>query len=234
MNRITRKELKRDVFAQEVGHTVEYVERHRRQFILYGSIALAVVLLAAGYYYYSKNQRAARQRELTAAMRVLDAAVGPASPRPTVLSFPTQEARTSAVNKAFTDLATQHKGTREGQMARYFLGTVAADQGKLDEAEKSLVEAAQGGDDNYSSVAKLALAQVLRAKGKTAEAEKLLRGLMAEPTAMVSKEQATIALAQLLAASKPEEARKLLEPLRTQPGAVSRVALTALGSIPKK
>lgn len=234
MDRITRKELKRDVFAQEVGHTVEYLELHRRQFILYGSIALGVVLLAAGYYYYSKNKRAARQRELAAAMKILDAAIGPASPRPTVLTFPTQEARTSAARKAFSELAAKHKGSEEGLMARYFLGTVAADEGKLDEAAQAFLEAATSGSEDHASLAKLALAQVYRAQGKIAEAEKLLRELMAHPTGMVSREQATVTLAEILADTRPEEARKLLEPLRTQPGAVSRVALTVLGNLPKQ
>ena len=234
MDRITRKELKRDVFAQEVGHTVEYVEQHRRQFILYGSVAIGVVVLAAGYYYYSKNQHAARQRDLAAAMKILNAQVGPPSSRPAVITYPTQEARTSAATKAFTDLAARYNGSEEGNMARYFLGTVAADQGKLDEAAKAFQEAAKSGNEDHASLAKFALAQVYGAQGKSPDAEKLLRDLMAHPSGMVSKEQATVALAQLLAATRAEEARKLLEPLRTRPGAVSRVAISVLGNLPRK
>jgi len=234
VDRITRKELKRDVFALEVGQTVEYLELHRRQFILYGSAALAVVLLAAGYHYYSKNQRAVRQRELAAAMKILDAAIGPPSGRPNVITYPTQEARASAATRAFTELARKHQGSEEALTARYFLGTVAADQGKLDEAANAFQEAARSGNEDRASLAKLALAQVYRAQGKIPEAEKLLRELMAHPTGLVSREQATIALAQLLADTRTEEARRLLEPLRTRPGAVSRVALTVLGNLPKK
>ena len=47
-----------------------------------------------------------------------------------------------------------------------------------------------------------------------AEAEKLLRSLIDDPTILVSKEQATIALAKVVAKKNPAEARKLLEPLR--------------------
>jgi DNA-directed RNA polymerase subunit F len=68
-------------------------------------------------------------------------------------------------------------------------------------------------------------------QGNTGEAEKILRDLMAHPTIMVSKEQATIELARTLSRTKPDEARKLLEPLRTERSAVSRMALTAYAEI---
>jgi len=92
----------------------------------------------------------------------------------------------------------------------------------------------ESGNKAYASVARLSLAQLYQAQGKTAEAEKLLRSLMEEPTILVSKEQATIALGGLLAASRPEEARKLLEPLRTERSAVSRSAISVLSEIPGK
>jgi len=55
--------------------------------------------------------------------------------------------------------------------------------------------------------------------------------LIDDPTILVSKEQATIALAKVLAKKNPAEARKLLEPLRAERGPVSRAALTALGEM---
>jgi hypothetical protein len=64
-----------------------------------------------------------------------------------------------------------------------------------------------------------------------AEAEKLLRSLIAKPSAFVSKEQATIALAELLASRNPAEARKLLEPLRSARPAISQAAIAALGAL---
>lgn len=234
MDKLTRKELKKDVFARNVGHTVEYVAEHRRQFIRYGSAALAVVVLLAGYYYYSKRQHTTRQRELAVATRIQDAGVGPSSGRESILTFPTVEEKNKAAKKAFSDLAAHYPGTEEGAIAEYYLGTVAADEGRLDDAVKSLKSAAETGSAEYASLANLSLAQVYYLQGKTADAEKLLRALMAKPTMFVSKEQATITLARILSSSRPDEARKLLEPLRTQPGAVSRVALSVLGELPKQ
>ena len=109
---------------------------------------------------------------------------------------------------------------------------MAADQGKMTDAEKLFQAAAATGDKNYASLARFSLAQVYFAEGRSADAEKILRDLMAHPTLFVSKEQATIALAKGIAPAKPAEARKMLEPLRTMPGTVSQVAINAVAELP--
>ncbi len=230
MDRLTRKELKQDKFAREVGHTFEFLTEHKRQLIRYGVAALAVVLLAVGWWYYSASQRAARQAELRKVIDLMGASIG-AQTSPGEVVFPNTSEKDKAIAKALTDLATKYAGTEEGAAGRYLLGTTAADQGKLDDAAKSLSEAAKSGNSEYASLAQFALAQVYFAQGKTAEAERLLRALIAKPTLMVSKSQATVALAQGLAASKPQEARKLLEPLRSQQGVVGSVAASALENL---
>ena len=59
-----------------------------------------------------------------------------------------------------------------------------------------------------------------------------LRGLLADPSFMVPKEQSTKQLARYLAKAKPEEARKLLEPLRTARAPISSPAIEVLGTLP--
>lgn len=226
MDRLTRKGLKQDKFALEVGHTVEFLGEHRKQFILYGSIGLVVLVMAVGWFYYNKRQHANRQRELSAATALMNAPIGPTAV-PGYVTFTTADLRTRAAVRALSNLATNSAGSEEGTIARYYLGTVAVGQGRLDEAVKHLSDAAGSGNQAYASLAKLALADVYRVQDKTAEAEKLLRNLMDNPTILVSKEQATITLARLLAPAKPDEARKLLDPLRSAPGAVGRAATAA-------
>jgi DNA-directed RNA polymerase subunit F len=81
-------------------------------------------------------------------------------------------------------------------------------------------------------VAKSSLAQIYASQGKTDEAEKLLRQLVDKPSVFVSKEQATLDLAQVIAKKNPAEARKLLTELSASPrSAVSRAAVAELGSI---
>lgn len=234
MDRLTRRELKRDAFAQKVGEKVESFREHRKEYTRYGAIVLVAAIVVGGYYYYNKRQHAVRERVLHEAMRIQEAGIGPSSERETILVFPTQEEKNKAAIKAFSEIADKYPGTDEEAIGRYYLGTIAVDEGRLDDAVKSFRQVADSGKMNYASLAKLALAEVYHLQGKTAEGETLLRSLIEKPTIFVSKAQATIALARILADSKPDEARKLLEPLRSETGAVSRAALTAIAELPEK
>jgi TolA-binding protein len=230
VDRLTRKELKTDKFAAEVGHTVHYLEEHRRQAVIVGVIAAVILAAAAGIYYYRKTQRIERQSALRQATRVYQSQVGPEA-NPYMIFFPTAEAKSTAIQKAFNDIIQKYPGSDEADISTFYLGTHAADQGKYDDAIKHFQKVIDSGDQPYVSQASLSLAWIYAGQGKAAEAEKLLRGLIERPTVLVSKEQATIALAKLIGPSKPEEARKLLEPLRTERGAVSRAAITALSDL---
>ena len=221
MDRLTRKELKSDRFALEVQHSVEYVSEHRRQLVRWGGIAVVVVLLVVAGFAYRSYQRTVRQEKLAAAMQIINA--------------PTQADRDKAYVKAFSELAAQYSGTDEGLLAEFYLGTHAADAGNVDEALKHLKIVADAGSGPYSSMAKLTLAQIYAAQGKQAEGEKLIQSVIDHPTELVSKEAATIALAQLIAPKDPARARKLLEPLRgNSRSAVSRTALTVLDDMTQK
>ena len=234
MDRLTRKELKSDRFALEVQHGVEYVSDHRRQLIRWGSVALAVAVVVLAVFFYRGHEHQVRQAALREALRIQDATIGPAQNEFTV-AFPTQADRDKAVNKAFTDLATKYSGSDEGIIAEFYLGTNAADQGKIPEAEKRFKIVVDSGNAPMASLAKLALAQVYGSEGKVAEGEKLLQSVIDHPTVMVSKEQATVALGELIAPTDPLRARKLLEPLRSSPRAkVSQAAISALSDLPQK
>jgi len=229
VDRLTRKELKSDHFALEVQHGVEFVSGHRKQMGLYAAIAAAVVAIVLGVYFYRQHSAVQRQDALSNALQVLNAQVGPQQSEYT-LAFPTEDARKKASVKAFTDVASKYSGSEEGNFAEYMLGTMAANDGNLADAEKRLKRVADSGNSNAASFAKLALAQVYAAEGKPAEAEKVARDLIDHPTAVVSKEQATFTLAHIIEATKPGEARKLLEPFRSsdRPN-LSRAAINALG-----
>jgi predicted negative regulator of RcsB-dependent stress response len=225
-----RRELKHDKFVEQVGHGVEYAAEHRSQVIKYGIAALVALALAVGGYWYINHQRDVRQAALRDAMAAFEAGVGQGGEY--VRSFPTAEAKDKAVVKELGDVVAKYGGKEEGKIAQYFLGLHYADKGNLAEAEKNLKAVAESGKGEYASQAKLSLAHVYDATGRQADAEKLLRSLIDDPTVLVSKEQATITLARLLSKNNPAEARKLLEPLRAERSAVSRAAITLLGEIP--
>jgi predicted negative regulator of RcsB-dependent stress response len=233
VDRLTRKELKSDRFALEVQHSIQVVSDHRQQLTRWGTIAGVVAILVIAVVVYRNHEHVVRQEALHAAQQLQNASIGPQQNELSV-SFPTQADRDKAVNKSFTELATKYSGTDEGLVAEFFLGTNAADQGKLTEAEKRLKAVADAGIP-YSALAKLSLAQVYAAEGKLADGEKLVQSLIDHPTPLVSKEAATIALAELIQSKDPQRARKLLEPLRSSTrGSISRVAISALSDMSQK
>lgn len=231
MDRLTRKELKSDRFATEVQHGVEYVNEHRKQLIRWISIGAGLLVAILAVYLYMQHQHTVRQEALAAAFKIQNAAVGPAG-NEFMQTYPTQAEKDQAAVKAFTEVATRYPGTEEGEIAEYFLAAIAADKGNMQEAERRFKMVADSSNAAYASLAKLALAPIYQSQGKGAEGEKLIRSVIDKPTVLVSKEQATIALARLISATKPQEARKLLEPLRAnERAAVSRAALTALSDL---
>src|SRR5271157_1868328 len=221
--------MKSDKFAQEVGLTVTFFEEHQQEIVRYGAIVAVAGLLFAGYLYYQRHEHGVREEALTKAIQVQEAPVGPSASGG--LSFPTQQVKDQEALRVFTDLRNKCAGSEEGEIAEYYLGAIQADQGKLAEAEKSFQEAARKGDEKYASLARLSLAQIYFADGRSDLGERTLREMIAKPTIFVSKEQATITLARYVMLKKPAEARKLLDPLRNLPGAVGQAALQAYGEI---
>jgi predicted negative regulator of RcsB-dependent stress response len=229
--RITRKELKTDKFALEVGHTVDFFEEHRTEIARYGAAALAVAAIVVLIVVYRNHQHTIRQQALSNAIAVQEAPVGQASPG-AAITFPTQDAKDKEAIKRFSELATKYSGTDEGYIAEYYLGCIAADEGKLPEADKRFSSVADSAGKKYASLAKLSLGQVYFAEGKPGPGKQTLRSLMDNPTVFVSKDQAAIVLAKMLAPTDPAEARKLLDPLRAKRGPVSQTAIQAYGDLP--
>ena len=233
MDRVTRKELKRDKFAIEVQHGLEYVTDHRRIMLRWGAIGAAVVLLIVVFFWYSRHQSGVRQQAIEGAMRIENATIGQPQTE-YAIAYPTGAERNKAALKAWSDLASKHSGTNEGVIAEYFLGSHAAEDGNLQAAQKHFQSVVDSGNKEYGSLAKLALAQVYGSQGKVGEGAKLIQSVIDHPTVLVSKEAATIALARLIAPTDPARARKLLEPLRgSERTQVSQQVLRALSELPK-
>lgn len=232
MDRITRKELKTDSFAFELGQTVSFFEERRQEIARYGGMVAAVAVLIAGYMLYQSHQHQARELDLAKAIAVQEAPVGGQNGNGS-LTFPTEEAKNAAASKAFGDLAKQFAGTAEGEIAQYYLASMDADRGNMPAAEKSFQEVSQKANAEYASLAKLSLAQIYFSDGRNTQAEEVLRDLMAHPTIMVSKDQATLSLTAYLIHKDPAQARKLLEPLRISPvDAVRNVAVEQITELP--
>jgi len=229
VDRLTRKELKTDRFAAEFGHTVQFLDRHRREATIAGAALVVIVLAAVGAYFYMNRQHAERQTLLLDVLRTYDARVGPEDPF--AIAFPTEEAKREAIQQKLQGMIDTYSGSDEAMIAHFYLGVIAADQNRLEEAETHLRLVVDSGDEEYAAQSALSLATVYAGQERIEEGEQLLRHLIDNPTYLVSSEQATIALAELLSDTKPEEARQLLEPLRGERSAVSQAALTVLAGL---
>ena len=231
MARITRKELKSDKFAQEVGLTVTFFEEHQKDVVRYGGIAVAAILLIGGFFVYQRHEHVARQEALGQAIRIQE------TPVATVAAggqqtFPTQDAKDLAALKAFADIESKYSGSDEAQIAEYYLGCVHADQGKLADAEKNFLNVANHADKNYASLGKIALAEIYFSDGRFDLGEKTLRDLMDHPTIFVSKDQAAIALARHYTGRNNAEARKLLAPIKDGRSPVASIAQGMYAQLP--
>jgi predicted negative regulator of RcsB-dependent stress response len=231
MDRQTRKDLKTDKFAQEVGHSLEYLSEHKSQVKLYGGIAAAVIVLAAGYWIYSNRQAQQRSTALAAAIQINNAVIGTTA-QPPNLAFPTQAEKDKAVIEAYDKIAADYRGTPEGAMAGLYSAGYQMDRDGQEAAIKLYQDLAGSAPGDYAAIAKRALAEYYAGEGKVEEAEKLLRDLVENPTVFVSAEEAQLSLAAVLTPTKPEEARKILESLRDTRSAVSRAAIDLIGKLP--
>lgn len=231
MDRITRKELKGDKFAEEVFDIFDWASAHKAEVIRYGAIIVAVAIIAVGVILYTRSQADAREEALAQVLRIEDGTVGDNN-QPAAMHYATQDEKDKALVKAQTELAAKYSGTQEGAFGSFALASDALGKGNLPEAEKRYREVADSGPKAYASIARLSLARVLVAEGKTAEAQKILQNLADNPSMTVSKDSAILALAPLVAKTNPAEALKMLGPLRTVPRLpVSRVAISEYGEI---
>jgi len=232
-SQFSRQDLKTDRFAVEVEHTVDYFALHRSQVVQIVAGVVAVALIVGGVLIWRDRQQGIREQKLGEALALQDAPVGPLAP-PMGPSFPNEQAKQDAVTRAFQTLANDYPGTHQGSLAQYFLASADLKANKLDDARKRFQTLADSSDKEYASLAKLALAQIAYAQNRPADGEKILRDLMANPTDLVSKEQATLMLATNLAQTNPAQARVLLQSLLGVSGAVGQEANTALAALNAK
>jgi tetratricopeptide (TPR) repeat protein len=218
----------------EVGHTIDYISGHKKKVFRLAAVAVALIALGAAFWVYRGQQAGERTAALGAALRVRDGQIGqlpnPGDPR---LYFPTQQAKNEALRRGLVDVVTRFPGTNEASMAYFHLGVLSSDENKMEEAEENFRQARESGSGEYGAMARWALQEVYASTGRGAQAEQILRDFVAAPTALISKEQATIQLATLIASSRPEEARALVEPLaQSNRSAVARYAQSILGNLP--
>lgn len=219
-----KEQLQHDQFTDAVSGAFSYAQTHRQQVIRWSVIAVAVLLVAGGIWGFLTYQKSQRQNDLSEAMIVLDAKVGP--PNDFTRTYPTEQAKEAAAIKALADVAAKDGGSNEGWIALYNLATVKAkkDQGAAEGDFKRVADSSS----EVAPLAKIALAQIYVGDKKTAQAQDLLRSIINNPTDLVSKAQAQILLAQTEASVDPRDAKAELKMI--SPDAQKRPAVTSAAS----
>ena len=234
MRSYTRHQLKEDGFATATKGTVDWMAAHGRKLTMGGIVVLAVAI-AAGLIWFQMHRREQQASVLLGkAMRTYHTFVRPADlpAQPGVPSFESADARNKAALADFRAVVDQYGSTRQGTIARYYLGLVARDSGNSKEAETSLKEIAGNKDRELAALAKFALASMYRGTEREPEGVKLYQELIAQPTASIPKETAQLELALAYEDDQPAEAVRIYEQLRTEKPAspAAQVATARLGA----
>lgn len=218
-----KEQLQHDQFTESVSGALRYASAHKERMTQWGVIAGVVLLLAGAAIWFNSYRRAQRVQDLQAAFNVLDTPVGPHNDYSK--TFATEEEKRKASIHALIDVVAEDRGTREGYLAQYYLGTLKAQNNDIAGAEADLRVVANSSSD-AAALAKIALAQLYISAKRNSDAANLLRSLINKPTDLVSKAQAQILLAQLDKSVNPQESKRLLQGLKspTESPAISRAA----------
>ncbi len=216
MARYTRHQLKEDKFAVAAEEAVHWTVAHRNKLVAAGVIAAVLVVAAAGFYFYQQSRETDASLAMNRALRTYNAELrAPDAPAaPNLQTFTSVQERAKAAQKEFQAIVDAYGRTRTAKIAKYFLGTTAADAGDSAAAEKHFKDVMQDGGPDLAASAKFALAALYRAGGREADAIKLYKELADKPTSTVPKVTAQLELAAIYEKSDPTEAKRIYEQIR--------------------
>ncbi len=215
---ISRKELKADQLRETLVHGAEAALTHQKQlWLAVGGVAL-VLAIVFGWRFYSERQNLKAATAFEEASKIFQARIRvPGEPeQPGETTYVDEKNKYEDAAKKFIAVAEGYSGTRAGKTAKYYAGLCFERLVKYDEANKWLKQAENSGDVELASLSRFQQAQILEKTGKGGEAVKVYQQLMANPTTMVPKPFAMLALADYYAKTNPAEARKLYEQIRSE------------------
>ena len=237
MQSYTRRQLKEDKFAKGTQEAVHWATEHRHTLIWSIAIVVVAAILIFGFLAWNSRKTEQANIALSKALQTLSAPLRPAgSPEePGIKTFTSIAERGKEAQKELQAVADQYSHTKPGKMAGYLAGTAAIQAGDNAAAERILKSAADNGDQNISSLAKLALANLYRSENRAVEAAGLYKQLMDNPTDLVSKGQAQLELAQLYESTDPKEAANIYQQIQKENpnSAAARIASGKLAGAEK-
>ena len=177
-----RHHLKQNEFAQTTMRVASTLAEHRDRIVVILGVLVALTAVVGGYFWWQGRTSSQADALFGRAMAIGQAQIAPAPTVPgatqTPNTYPTEQARQAAAVQAFQELALAYPSTSTGIAAKYHVGALFLDAGRLPEAEQAFREVATGaGRSLYGPLARLGLASALSAQAKHDEAIKILTDL---------------------------------------------------------
>jgi tetratricopeptide (TPR) repeat protein len=239
----TKRELKRpDQFVSLTEHGLEWAKQNRRSATVTSVIVLALIVAAVGgawLYNYRSDQANMALGEAMHTFQTPVASPGEQIP-PGTKTFPSIQERAKAANGQFLSVANRYGMTKDGKVARYFVGLTYMEQGQNQPAEDALKEVSGSWNHNLAALAKLALAQLYRETNREPQAVALYQELSNGNADTVSPGMAQIQLAEMYESEgKDAEAKKIYAQLvdkdkdpKAKPGPIAALAKEKLNPAP--
>jgi predicted negative regulator of RcsB-dependent stress response len=211
----TRRQLKEDKFKEVTESAIAQAQAHRRALTIGAVIVIILVCAIGGYSYWRNQQDEQASAAVGEAMNTFSAPIRAAGEPvdPTIKSFASTTERDKEAEKQFQQIADQYSHTDSGKNALYMTGAVALDAANYSDAEARFKQAADKGNKEVASLAKLGLASVYEATNRDQDAINVYNDLMKKPTTSVSRERAQFALASLYERKDPAQAKKIYDQL---------------------
>jgi tetratricopeptide (TPR) repeat protein len=239
----TKRQLKRpDQFVSLTEHGLEWAKQNRRSAITTSVVLLVVIVAAVGgawIYNYRSDQANAALGEAMHTFQTPVALPGEQIP-PGTKTFPSVQERAKAANAQFLNVANRYGMTKDGRLARYFVGLTYIDQGQNQAAEDALKQVSGSWNHDLAALAKLALAQLYRETGREPRAVAMYQELSNGNADTVSPGMAQIQLAEMYESEgKDADAKKIYAQLvdkdkdpKTKPGPIAELAKEKLNPPP--
>ncbi len=214
----TRHQLKEDKLADAAKGTVHWAVAHRGKLIAVSTVAGLLLIAGIGGWAFLRHRDAQASVALGAAIRTYNTPLSaPETPaQPGVKTFTSAKERAQAAQKEFLEIASKYSYTRTAEVARYMAGLVAVDLGDAAAAERELTAIAGSHNRDLAPLAKMALASLYRSQKKEADAIKLYKELIDQPTRTVPKSMAQLELASMYETTQPAEAMRLYQQIKTE------------------
>jgi tetratricopeptide (TPR) repeat protein len=216
--RLTRKEIKRDEFANAMGRSMEYAETHSRGLLYALGGALVLAAVAAGVFLFL-GQRAGQANEaLAVALKIYQApvvATGAKPSDPQAPSFPTAEARRARAEQLFGEVRERYGLSDAADVAGLYLANFAAGKGEVDRARQLWSDFVdEHGDHFLASEARINLIQLDRQQGKGEQVVGRLKPMLDESEPALPKDLVLYELGQTYEQmSRKDEAKSTYQKL---------------------